>query len=86
MGFPQVKHLFKTVRRWELGINLVKVFLVKFMLTGAFVTIASINFEVVVEFYTQFLELTPQPYLPHVYAEFSVPGLKIIRLGFRDKI
>ena len=47
------------------------------MLTGAFVTIASINFEVVVEFYTQFLELTPQPYRPHVYAEFSVPGLKL---------
>ena len=47
------------------------------MLTGAFVTIASIIFEVVVEFYTQFLGLTPQPYLPHVYAEFSIEGLKL---------
>jgi predicted enzyme related to lactoylglutathione lyase len=47
------------------------------MLTGAFVTIASINFEAVVEFYTQFLELTPQPHLPHVYAEFTIAGLRL---------
>lgn len=47
------------------------------MLTGAFVTIASINFDVVVKFYTQFLESQPQPYLPHVYAEFSIAGLKL---------
>jgi predicted enzyme related to lactoylglutathione lyase len=47
------------------------------MFTGAFVTIASINFEVVVEFYTQFLGRPPQPYLSHVYAEFSIEGLKL---------
>ncbi len=47
------------------------------MFTGAFVTIASINFEVVVEFYTQFLGSPPQPHLPHVYAEFSIAGLKL---------
>jgi predicted enzyme related to lactoylglutathione lyase len=47
------------------------------MLTGAFVTIASINFDRVVEFYTQLLGLTPQPYLPHIYAEFSIAGLRL---------
>jgi hypothetical protein len=47
------------------------------MLTGAFVTIASINFDLVVEFYTQFLGTTPKPHLPDVYAEFSVAGLKL---------
>ena len=47
------------------------------MLTGAFVTIASINFDQVIEFYTQFLELTPQPYIPDVYAEFAIAGLKL---------
>ncbi|MCY7367232.1 MAG: VOC family protein [Chamaesiphon sp.] len=47
------------------------------MLTGAFVTIASINFDLVVDFYTKFLGSAPQPHLPHVYAEFSVAGLKL---------
>jgi predicted enzyme related to lactoylglutathione lyase len=47
------------------------------MITGAFVTIASINFDLVVEFYTQFLGTPPKPHLPHVYAEFSVAGLKL---------
>lgn len=47
------------------------------MFTKAFVTIASINFDVVVDFYTQFLELTPQPYIPQVYAEFSIAGLRL---------
>jgi predicted enzyme related to lactoylglutathione lyase len=47
------------------------------MFTGAFVTISSINFDRVVEFYTQFLGLTPQPYLPHVYAEFSITELRL---------
>ena len=47
------------------------------MLTGAVVTIASINFDRVIEFYTQFLELTPQPYIADVYAEFAIAGLKL---------
>jgi predicted enzyme related to lactoylglutathione lyase len=47
------------------------------MISGAFVTIASINFDRVIEFYTQFLELTPQPYIPHVYAEFTIAGLRL---------
>jgi predicted enzyme related to lactoylglutathione lyase len=47
------------------------------MFTSAFVTIASINFDRVVEFYTQFLGLTPQPCIPDVYAEFSMTGLRL---------
>jgi predicted enzyme related to lactoylglutathione lyase len=47
------------------------------MLTAALVTIASINFDRVVEFYTQFLGLTPDRYIPAVYAEFPIAGLRL---------
>ena len=51
------------------------------MLTGAVVTIASINFDRVIEFYTQFLELTPQPYIPDVYAEFAIAAMARVTDG-----
>jgi predicted enzyme related to lactoylglutathione lyase len=47
------------------------------MFSSALVTIASVNFDRVVEFYRQFLGLSPQPYLPAVYAEFAIAGLKL---------
>jgi predicted enzyme related to lactoylglutathione lyase len=47
------------------------------MLITAFVTIATVNFDLVVDFYTQFLGSTPQPYLPQVYAEFTIAGLRL---------
>ena len=47
------------------------------MFTAALVTIASVNFDLVVEFYTQFLAVTPQPYIPQVYAEFAVAGVRL---------
>ena len=47
------------------------------MFNAAIVTIASVDFDRVVKFYTEFLGLTPQPYLPAVYAEFSIAGLKL---------
>jgi hypothetical protein len=47
------------------------------MLTSALVTIASVNFDLVVNFYTQFLESKPQSYIPSVYAEFSLSGLRL---------
>jgi catechol 2,3-dioxygenase-like lactoylglutathione lyase family enzyme len=47
------------------------------MITTAFVTIATINFDIIVDFYTQFLGSVPQPYLPQVYAEFSIAGLRL---------
>jgi predicted enzyme related to lactoylglutathione lyase len=47
------------------------------MYSAAFVTIASVNFDLVVEFYTQFLGSAPQPHRPHIYAEFSIAGLRL---------
>jgi predicted enzyme related to lactoylglutathione lyase len=47
------------------------------MLITAFVTIATVNFDLVVDFYTQFFGSTPQPYLPQVYAEFAIAGLRL---------
>ncbi|AFY91431.1 VOC family protein [Chamaesiphon minutus] len=47
------------------------------MLTSALVTIASINFDRIVDFYTQFLEIAPDRSIPNVYAEFSIAGLKL---------
>jgi predicted enzyme related to lactoylglutathione lyase len=47
------------------------------MVTAALVTIASVNFDVVVDFYTQFLGTTPKPYLPSIYAEFPISGLRL---------
>jgi predicted enzyme related to lactoylglutathione lyase len=47
------------------------------MLTSALVTIASSNFDAVVDFYTKFLEISPQQYRADVYAEFGLPGLRL---------
>lgn len=47
------------------------------MINNAFVTIATINFDLVVDFYTQFLRSPPQPYLPGGYAEFSIADLRL---------
>ncbi|WP_413165234.1 VOC family protein [Capilliphycus salinus ALCB114379] len=43
----------------------------------AFVTLAATDIKIIVEFYTQFLGIEPQPYLPEIYAEFQLPGLKL---------
>jgi predicted enzyme related to lactoylglutathione lyase len=47
------------------------------MFTAALVTIASANFDRVVDFYTQLLAAAPQPYIPHVYAEYAIAGLRL---------
>jgi predicted enzyme related to lactoylglutathione lyase len=47
------------------------------MFTSALVTIASVNFELVVDFYTQFLESAPVKYLPRSYAEFPLDGVRL---------
>lgn len=44
---------------------------------GAFVTVAAVNFEEIVQFYARLLAIAPNPYRPEVYAEFSVAGLKL---------
>ncbi|MEB3283577.1 MAG: VOC family protein [Lyngbya sp.] len=43
----------------------------------AFVTLAATDIKILVEFYTQFLGIQPQSYLPESYAEFQLPGLKL---------
>jgi predicted enzyme related to lactoylglutathione lyase len=47
------------------------------MPTAALVTISSVNFDLVVDFYTQFLGLNPDRYIPTVYAEFLIAGLRL---------
>ncbi|MBW4493238.1 MAG: VOC family protein [Oscillatoria princeps RMCB-10] len=54
-----------------------------FQCHAALVTLAAANSEALVQFYSQLLGQAPQTYIPNVYAEFQLPGL---RLGiFRPK-
>ncbi|CEJ46091.1 VOC family protein [Umezakia ovalisporum] len=48
-----------------------------FQYTEALVTVASINFENLVSFYTQFLNQKPSSFMPNIYAEFSLPGVRL---------
>lgn len=48
-----------------------------FLYSGALVTLADLNNEVLVKFYSKFLDLEPNPYLPNSYAEFQLPGLRL---------
>ena len=54
-----------------------RVFGILAMITASLVTIASVNFDVVVDFYAQFLGATPKPYLPSIYAEFPIAGIRL---------
>jgi catechol 2,3-dioxygenase-like lactoylglutathione lyase family enzyme len=47
------------------------------MFTSALITIASVNFDRIVDFYTQFLGLTPTQFIPDVYAEFPIAGVRL---------
>lgn len=47
-----------------------------FQCTTAFITLASINTEELVLFYTRLLT-QPKLYIPNVYAEFQLPGFKL---------
>jgi len=40
----------------------------------AFITLASVNLEKLVNFYEAILEQSPDPYLPNKYAEFQLQG------------
>ena len=48
-----------------------------FQYTNAFVTIASVNFENLVKFYTKFLEQKPVILIPNVYAEFNLVSMRL---------
>lgn len=46
-------------------------------LSGALVTIADVNLEALVNFYTNLLNQEPYVYLDNIYAEFILPGLRL---------
>ncbi|XZN91673.1 MAG: VOC family protein [Microcoleus sp.] len=48
-----------------------------FLYSAALVTLADIDKEVLVKFYTKFLDIEPNPYIPNTYAEFQLPGLRL---------
>jgi predicted enzyme related to lactoylglutathione lyase len=48
-----------------------------FRYTDAFVTLAAADAEVLVQFYRQLLDREPKTYIPNVYAEFGLPGLRL---------
>jgi predicted enzyme related to lactoylglutathione lyase len=48
-----------------------------FRYTDAFVTLAAADIETLVRFYAQLLEQEPKPYIPNVYAEFQLSGLRL---------
>jgi predicted enzyme related to lactoylglutathione lyase len=48
-----------------------------FNYTDAFVTLAALDFERLVQFYGQLLGQKPNPYLPQIYAEFQLTGLRL---------
>ncbi|MBW4572411.1 MAG: VOC family protein [Tolypothrix carrinoi HA7290-LM1] len=48
-----------------------------FQYTDAFVTIATINLDILVKFYTKFLRKEPVKLIPNIYAEFQLSGVKL---------
>lgn len=48
-----------------------------FQYTEALVTIASVNFEKLVNFYRELLNKKPSSLIPNVYAEFQLPGVRL---------
>lgn len=47
------------------------------MIKDAIVTLATVNLEKIVNFYTQFLRQEPKTLIPKVYAEFEIAGLRL---------
>lgn len=48
-----------------------------FHLSTAFLTIATIDFDGLVAFYQSLFTQEPKPFIPNVYAEFNLPGLRL---------
>ncbi len=44
---------------------------------SALVTLATVNLQKLITFYSQMLGQTPQKHIPNVYAEFQLPGLQL---------
>lgn len=52
-----------------------KFFVLKY--SAGLITIATVNFDRLVEFYSNFLSQSPNPYRSSIYAGFRLPGLEI---------
>lgn len=48
-----------------------------FEYTDAFVTLATVEVEILIQFYTKLLGQKPKPYIPNVYAEYHLSGLRL---------
>jgi predicted enzyme related to lactoylglutathione lyase len=48
-----------------------------FHYSAAFLTLASVDIDTLVRFYTQLLNQEPKAYIPNVYAEFQLSGLRL---------
>ena len=48
-----------------------------FIYNKAFITIASPEIKILVDFYSQLLAREPNPYIPNTYAEFDLLGLRL---------
>lgn len=48
-----------------------------FEYTDAFVTLATVEVEILIQFYTKLLGQEPKPYIPNVYAEYHLSGLRL---------
>ncbi|MCL1474170.1 VOC family protein [Argonema antarcticum] len=48
-----------------------------FEYTDAFVTLATVEVEILIQFYTKLLGQEPKPYIPNVYAEYHLAGLRL---------
>ena len=48
-----------------------------FHYADAFVTLAATDLETLTQFYSQLLEQEPKSYIPNVYAEFHLSGLRL---------
>lgn len=48
-----------------------------FRYTDAFITLAATDIETLVHFYSQLLNQEPKRYIPNVYAEFQLSGLRL---------
>lgn len=57
--------------------NSLRLKIMVFQYTTAFVTLASVNVAKLVLFYTQLFIQEPKHYIPSVYAEFQLPGLRL---------
>jgi predicted enzyme related to lactoylglutathione lyase len=53
--------------------------MISFIYSEAFVAIAASDFETLVQFYCQLLAQEPEPtsYIPNIYAEFKLAGLRL---------